>query len=125
MGRKKKIDNIKQIDGRLAENQAEVKKPKYRSLDEIFGYQGATYKTLEEAEYITSLANMNKIDLQKECYRVHLMPNDDRTIMSERLTREFRRTVNAINTARLQPIKLKVSARGAAILAEGANRPGI
>lgn len=124
MGRKK-IEKLKQVDGRLNETDAKVTRPKIRSLDELFGFQGAAYSTLNENEYISSLANMNKIDLQKECYKVHLMPNDDRTIMTERLIREFRRTVNAVNVARVQPIKLKIGNKGAAILAEGANRPGI
>lgn len=127
MGRKKKLDTLKQVDGRTAD--ADLKpvqlKTTIRSLDEIFGFQGAVYKTLEEAEYMTALAGMNKVDLQKECYRVHLMPNDDRTIMTERLLREFKRTVSSIKASQMQPVRITLGKEGRAILSEGANRPGI
>ena len=130
MSRKKatKLTNLKQVDGMVRETYAAqdpvVLKTKLRSIDELWGFKGSTYPTLNENEYHISVAALNKVDLQRECVRVGLIPPEDRNVMIERLLREFRRTITSLNLSRTQPVTLKASKVAKDILSEGANRPG-
>jgi len=114
---RKKINSLKQVDGKFDG------KTKVKSLDDLFGYHMARYKTSDAKEYVTRLKEMNKIDLQKECIRVGLLPNDNRAIMEERLAKEHARYVSTAVTRDIQPIVLKVSKEAMNILAESANKP--
>lgn len=125
---KAKLEKIKRIDGQDDAAQGEIIKvtPQkiYRSVDELFGFHGASYKTYDEIEYRTSLAGLNIVDIQRECFRVGLNPTDNRNIMIERLMKQFNRVTNSINGAQVKPVKITLDAKARAILAEGANKPG-
>lgn len=115
---KKSLKSLKhQVDGR-------VEGQRITSLDQVFGFSLAKYKTQNENEYETSLAEMNLADLQRECVRVGLLPKDDRVVMKDRLLKEFRRNIAAVLGAKdAKPIVLKVSKEAMAIVAGSANRP--
>jgi len=61
------------------------------TLSQILGNRGMQkYGTLDENEYVQSLASMNKADLQAHATQVGLVPIDDRERMSKRLIHEFK-----------------------------------
>jgi hypothetical protein len=121
---KAKLEEIKRIDGQddSAEGAVLKKTPNkvYRSIDELFGFQGSTYKTHEPEEYRASLVGMNTFAIQQEMYRVGLNPTDNRNIMIERLMKQFARTNLALH--RPNPIQVKNTPEIRAILSEGANK---
>jgi len=89
---KKKIDNLSQTHGK-----EEGVVP--TTLEQIWGGDGSDkYKTLDEDEYSKTLNSMGKSDLQAHASKIGLIPIDDRTQLSTRLLREFRKHV-----ARYQP----------------------
>lgn len=123
---KGKLEELKTVDGQHDASEGvvvkEIKGKQYRSVDELFGFHGATYKTYEPTEYRTSLVGMNLIDLRKECFRVGLIANDNRNIMIERLMKQFGRITSSVNGPQFKPVKFRVDDRVRAILAEGANK---
>ncbi len=124
---KAKLKKLKTIDGQDDAAQGTVVKITptkiYRSVDELFGFHGATYKTYDQTEYRTSLIGKNLIDLRDECFRVGLTPNDNRNIMVERLMKQFNRITSSVNGPQgVKPIKFDLDSKARAILAEGANK---
>lgn len=126
--RKTKLDKVKRIDGQDDSAQGEIIKvtPQkvYRSIDELFGFHGATYKTYDATEYRTSLVGLNIIDIQHECFRVGLNPTDNRNIMVERLMKKFAQVTSSINGPQVKPVKIILNKEARAIIMEGANKPG-
>lgn len=89
MKKGKKLENLKQIDGK-------VDRP--RTIDQILGYNGfSKYQTMDEDEYQQTLASMNKSDLNKEAIDRGLIPVENRTILESRLLREFRAHVSSFD----------------------------
>lgn len=133
ISKKDKLKAQKVVDGQLEELPIQDQKknsnaslnpsiPKYRTLDELFNFKGAQYKTLNETEYLTSLAELNITDLQNEMWRCGLTPHINRNIMIERLSKQFRRvTGSLLNT--LKPIQVHFDKKAMDILAEGKNKP--
>jgi len=125
--RKPNLKKLKRIDGQDDSAQGAVIKVTptkiYRSMDELFGFHGATYKTYNETEYRTSLVGLNIIDIQKECWRTGLNPNDNRNIMIERLMKKFRQVTSSVNGPAFKPIKINQTPEMRVLLAEGANKP--
>lgn len=79
-------DITEQTDGR------DYRSPKAnRTLDELWGgSQFSKYETQDETVYASYLENLNKLDLQRECLKIGLVPNDERSIMTDRLMKQFR-----------------------------------
>ena len=66
------------------------------TLDQIWGDTGSSiYGTMEEAVYIDRIDNMNLSDLQAHASTVGIIPIDNRSMLRERLLREFRKHVSA------------------------------
>ena len=79
---KKKIADMKQADGKTYDTNA-------RTVEEILGNYKPKFLADSEGSYKQGLARMNKIDLQRECVRIGLMPHDNRDIMMKRLVEQF------------------------------------
>ncbi len=91
-----------------------------RSVNEIIGFKFAKYKTEDEGEYLKSINEMNKIDLQRECIRVERVPSDNRVIMVERLMKDFRSYV-ASTKMPPSPRPIVISKKSRDILSRGVN----
>ena len=88
MPRKKKIEELKQTDGKN-----ETFKPTL--LSQIWGDTGmGRYKTLNKDEYTKTIKSMNLADLRKESIRVGIVPNMHRERLEKQLLVEFQRFVN-------------------------------
>lgn len=108
----KKIKN--QIDGK-----EETFRP--TTLDQILGDTGTSkYKTMDVVVYSDKLSGMNKSDLQSHAVQVGIIPIDDRRILVERLTREFKRHVAAFRAPHEPQVpQIKVDKELQAILNQG------
>lgn len=93
---KKKLKDKSQTDGK------DYTKPMPKSLEEIWGSQGSKFGTTDEETYKKKLSLMNKADLQSACIKIGLVPHDNRQIMVDRLIKQFRQHVGAIQTRGLQ-----------------------
>lgn len=114
MGRRKKIQELNQIDGR--DHLKEIK----ISVDEVFGYEKSKFPTSSAREYEDSLKEMNKVDLQKAALALGLMPIDDRTVLKERIMNEFHKYRGALACSKNTASQIKISKIGLDILSEGA-----
>ncbi len=113
----KKIELLHQVDGR----DHAIDMSKMKSVDEIFGFEKAKFKTTDASVYEGELKEMNKSDLQREATSKGLIPIDDRFVLTERLMNEFNKHQSLINASRVRNKILKVNKAGLDILAEGAN----
>jgi hypothetical protein len=96
----KKLKNMSQTHGK---NEEAVFEP--RTLDQIWGDTGlGKYKTFDETIYKDRLDNMAKTDLQAHATRVGLVPIDNRSTLTQRLMREFRKHINLF-----KPTNIKIS----------------
>jgi hypothetical protein len=83
-------------------------KPKFepRTLDQVWGDTGlGKYKTFDEGEYKNKLDNMAKTDLQAHATKVGLVPIDNRSTLTQRLMREFRKHSNAFKPSNIKTPK--------------------
>ena len=88
-----KLSATAQIDGKATEpgtNQI------LGSLDQIMGESVSIYKSRTVDSYLHELAEMNQTDIQAHAYKVGLVPIDDRKVLVERLTLEFRKWLSSI-----------------------------
>ena len=86
----------------------ESAKPKFepRTLDQVWGDTGlGKYKTFDEGKYKDKLDNMAKTDLQTHATKVGLVPIDNRSTLTQRLMREFRKHVNAFKPSSVKASK--------------------
>ena len=75
------------------------------TLDQVWGDTGlGKYKTFDESIYRERLDNMAKTDLQAHATRVGLVPIDNRSTLTQRLMREFRKHINLF-----KPTNIKIS----------------
>ena len=82
--------------------------PKFepRTLDQIWGDTGlGKYNTLDEGIYKDRLDNMAKTDLQAHATKVGLVPIDNRSTLTQRLVREFKKHVNTFKPASVKAPK--------------------
>jgi len=114
---KKVLKNLRQTDGKVTE-----RKGNFRSLDEIFGFNHSKYPTHDEKQYSRGISDMNLADLYKEAVRVGLLPTDNRTLLVERLMKEFKRATAAVLTSNIKPIQLKPSKKAMEILGDARPR---
>ncbi len=86
---KKSVKKLSQAHGKVEEFQP-------TTLDQIWGDDGtSTYGTLDEGVYQTRLDDMNMSDLQSHASRVGIIPIDNRSMLKDRLIREFRKHASA------------------------------
>ena len=98
-----------QIDGK---DHALERQP--TTIDEVLGVaRYSPYTTFYEDEYLAGLTQLVKIDLQRECIRVGLLPHDNEELMKQRLVKEFRKYIANFNTAGLSPNILESNTKAA------------
>jgi hypothetical protein len=91
MGKK----TFKQIDGKKQILTA-------KDLDEILGATNKIYKTADVEKYKEGLREMNLADLQAHAIEIGLLPTDNRSVLTERLLREFRKNTACYRNAAFQ-----------------------
>ena len=90
--------NIKKMSQTHGKDESTEKQEKFepRTLDQVWGDTGlGKYKTFDESKYKERLDNMAKTDLQAHATKVGLVPIDNRSTLTQRLLREFKKHVNA------------------------------
>jgi len=113
---KKKVKNI----GELSQTHGKLEEKEYKSLDQIWGDDGIRkYKTLNESEYLNSLREMNKSDLQAHASKFGLIPVDDRETLIKRLVKEFKKHASNYNIPKQTKNNLPLSKAAKDVLAEG------
>ncbi len=116
--RKSKLKNIKQAHGKKEDGKFQP-----RTLDQIWGDTGlGRYKTFDVDEYKDKLDNMAKTDLQAHATQIGLVPVDNRSMLTQRLVREFKKHINAfkptgINAKKTDPSNISPEVKR--ILEEG------
>ena len=120
-GRKKKQYHA---DGQLSEMPKPIiLKSQLRTLDELYGFRGAPYSTLDASEYQRQLEAFLLADLQRECIKRGRFAKDSRTSMITALMAEFNKYVKTLELRNVKEIPPRtLSAKGKKVLAEGANR---
>ena len=97
-----KLKKMSQTHGK---NEAVESKFEPRTLDQVWGDTGlGKYNTLDEDAYRGKLDYMAKTDLQAHATKVGLVPIDNRSTLTQRLMREFRKHANSF-----KPTSLKAS----------------
>jgi hypothetical protein len=108
-----------QIDGKAQDHGSQMP----GTLDQIMNESMATYSARSSEEYISQLAEMNQTDLQSHAYKVGLIPIEDRKVLVERLTQEFRAWASRqapVNTQNTTVNSSNISDEVRKILREGA-----
>jgi hypothetical protein len=86
------------LSGMIHQAHGHIETFKPTTLAQILGSTGMNkYGTMDENEYTSSLASMNKADLQTHATKVGLVPIDDRDRLVKRLVHEFRLHVASFN----------------------------
>lgn len=115
MPRKKKLDELSQVNG-----QTETFRP--TTLNQIWGDTGRSkYNTLDLKEYEAKLKGMNKSDLHSHARSIGIMPNDNYDLLIRKLRQEFLAHANSYRMppqSNVSP-QQKISPEIAKILAEG------
>ena len=111
----KKLDSLSQTHGKVEENFEP------QTLDQIWGDTGAwKYTTMVKEEYIDSLKQMNKSDLQTHATKVGVVPIDNREMLTTRLVKEFNRFTSSYSVPAKKSEKPKrISKEIKKILSEG------
>lgn len=92
-----------------------------KTLDEIWGVKFSKFGTNDPDEYATKLTAMTRWDLQQECIRMGLYPNERRDIMIERLIKTCRSELALVNTRGKTATPIKASPEVRAILQKQAS----
>jgi len=114
MPRKKKLKELKQIDGK-----AEPSKP--MTLDQIWGETGLTkYGISDVDEYREYIKGLNRTDIHNHAIEVGIVPIDNMEILFARLEREFIRHTSSFQApSKTEQKQKKISKEVAKILSEG------
>ncbi len=96
MGRPRKLQNLKQVDGQIdIPIKDKLTRPdgtKIVTLDQIFGDMGeGKYKTQKPEEYEVWLDEQNLSDLQSHAAKLGVNPVDNRGKLKVKLVNEFKR----------------------------------
>jgi hypothetical protein len=84
----KKLPTEQQLDGKV-----EGSTP--TTLEQVLGeFSMGQYTTADLDEYQQIIAEMNTSDLQAHAVKVGLLPNVERSVLRERLAKEFRKYMN-------------------------------
>jgi len=88
MTKRKKLQEIKQIDGKVAGGSS------IRTLDSLIGADiSHPYRQNNENDYSEYLSDLNSTDLHRHAEKVGLVPTSERRVLKDRLLREFRRFI--------------------------------
>ena len=80
----------------MSQTHGKTKEFEPTTLDQIWGDDGTgMYGTLDVQQYETRLDDMNMSDMQSHASRVGIIPIDNRSMLRERLVREFRKHTSA------------------------------
>lgn len=115
MPRTKKINEMKQVDGRLIEPTITTstnasKKVTAQTLDQLWGDDGLwKYKTMDVGEYEKQLNEMNAADVRDHAIKLGFMPIENTERLKGRLINEFRKFVGSYNKP--ESVGLKVNGR--------------
>jgi len=85
-----KIDSSGLIDTAPFDPTAANPYGKYKTVYEICGMKDRTYKTNDIKVYEAFLREMNLADLQGHSYDIGILPTDNRSLMIDKLLREFK-----------------------------------
>jgi len=113
------LEATTQLDGKVQDHGSQMP----GTLDQIMNESMATYSARSSEEYISQLAEMNQTDLQSHAYKVGLIPIEDRKVLVERLTQEFRAWASRqapVNTQNTTVNSSNISDEVRKILREGA-----
>lgn len=112
--KKSSLKNMSQTHGKTKEFEP-------TTLDQIWGDDGTgMYGTLDVASYENRLDDMNMSDMQTHASRVGIIPIDNRSMLRERLVREFRKHVSGYKKPTSAPEENpKISKEIEKILSEG------
>lgn len=100
MARKSKLKGYKVTDGALSPEDAKkdiltveqtVEKKKHRTLAEVMGEEINEKNTADFDVYRQKITSMNVADLEVECLRVNLLPNESRSKMITRLESQWKK----------------------------------
>ena len=114
MPRKKKINDLKQIDGK-----AEPSKP--MTLDQLWGESQLTkYSHTDVEEYKNYIRGLNRTDIHNHALAVGIIPVDNMELLFGRLEREFIRHASSFQApSKTEAKQKKISKEVAKILSEG------
>ncbi len=104
MSKKNKLQEIKQVDGKLAGGNSA------RTLDSLIGEDMShPYKQNNENDYEGYITELNSTDLHRHAEKVGLVPASDRRVLKDRLMREFRRFIASRTTVSNDLIRTHVN----------------
>ena len=107
----KKTKNVNE----LSQTHGKEEKPVPTSLEQIWGDDGTSkYKTLDADKYRDYLSSLGRSDLQAHAVKIGLVPIDDRTQLTTRLLREFKK-----HAAKYRPMQDGANSKNSTI-SEGA-----
>tara|TARA_Y100000004_G_scaffold32349_1_gene33899 strand:- start:694 stop:1059 length:366 start_codon:yes stop_codon:yes gene_type:complete len=120
MAAKRKNTKKNSLKG-MSQTHGKVDKFEPTTLDQIWGDDGTgMYGTLDITSYENRLDDMNMSDMQTHASRVGIIPIDNRSMLRERLVREFRKHVSAYKKPTSAPEENpKISKEIEKILSEG------
>ena len=88
MAKRNKLEEMDQVDGKLAGGSG------FRTLDALIGENLSNpYRCSNESEYESFVNELNSTDLHRHAEKVGLVPSVDRRVLKERLMREFRKFI--------------------------------
>ena len=91
----KKTSKAKEKEKPMIQTHAKEEKFEPTTLDQIWGDTGNTkYGTMNEEEYLDSLNEMNKSDLQAHASLFGFVPIADRETLTKKLVGEFRKYIS-------------------------------
>lgn len=88
MAKKNKLQDLDQVDGKLAGGSS------FKTLDALIGENLSNpYKCSNELDYESYLNELNSTDLHRHAEKVGLVPSVERRVLKDRLKREFRKFI--------------------------------
>ncbi len=85
-----------------------------KTIDQVLGVAKFNqYPTTDEKQYNKALDEMVKVDLQRECLRVFLVPHDRTEVMKARLLKKFREYIAKIHASNVIPTEPKQASKKA------------
>ena len=88
MSKKNKLQNLDQVDGKLAGESS------FKTLDSLIGESSSSpYKQSTQESYENYLNELNSTDLHRHAEKVGLVPSIERRVLKERLLKEFRKFI--------------------------------
>ena len=90
------------------------------TLDQVWGDDGTSkYPTNDEAQYVESLLDMTRIDVQAHATQIGLIPVQNRDVLQARLLREFRKHWSQFKRPITIDNSVEISQKVKSILEEG------